>query len=834
MFQETYADLILPLPLNQLFTYRVPLHLIPLCIPGKRAIVQFGAKKIYSAIIRHVHHEGKAIENLKEIIDIMDNAPMVLPVQFSFWDWMTAYYMCTPGEVYTAGIPAGLRLESNTTIKYNSGFFDDEFSENLSLNRNENRVLDALKAGKPLNLTEINDLLGIKNSMPIVKSLVEKGTVLVEEELGEGFKYKTEKYISLTEEFSTDQMLNQAFDTILKRKPRQSEILEAYLALVGFEQEKEPKPIALKEFLLKTGGKPASVAELAKNGIFKITVRNISRFQAIAANAMPVINPLQEFQHEAYLNILELFAQKDTVLLHGVTSSGKTEIYIHLIAKYISEGKQVFYLLPEIALTTQIVDRLRKAFGNRVGVYHSKFSDAERVETYKNLLGFDGIEGSSPCMLVLGVRSAVFLPFKNLGLIIVDEEHESSYKQINPSPRYQARDSALVLARLTGAKTLLGSATPSLETYFNAKSGKYGLVNLTRRYLDIAMPEILLADVHEARRKKQMKSLFTPLLLKEMEMALAQGEQIILFQNRRGFAIYLECHECGWVPRCRYCDVSLTYHRFADKLICHYCGFTHDVYKKCDNCESTNIRTKGFGTEKVEDELKLFFPKATVQRLDLDSAKGKHAYNKIIGDFENGKTHILVGTQMVTKGLDFENVSLVGVLDANQMLNFPDFRAYERSYQLMAQVGGRAGRKNKQGKVVIQTVSPENQIIRQILANNYLNMFYTQAAERRQFNYPPYCRLITITMKHKNKLILDDSAAEFAKLLRTRMEKSIIGPEYPLVGKIYNFYLKTMLVKLEKNAQAEQNKIFIQQVASRILNHEKFKGLFLIYDVDPY
>jgi primosomal protein N' (replication factor Y) len=829
---EYFANLILPVPLDQLFTYRVPDHLIESCAIGKRVVVQFGQRRVFSAIVREIHQNKPENIVIKEILDIIDEFPIVTDNQFKFWEWVSGYYMCSIGEVYKAALPAGLRLESATLVSYNSSFFEDEISNGIDVKPKESIILDALKDGKALNLDEINSILSIKNCFPVIKSLFDKGMINIAEELNKGFKPKTEKYITLADEYSNNEKLNSLFEK-LKHAPKQSELLTHFIELIGVDDESLTKSVLLKVLLKKSQADSSKVNELVKKGVFKIQLKNISRFST-SDLILEEKFPLHEFQQKAFDQIVDGFNEKDTILLHGITSSGKTEIYIHLIQKFIEQGMQVLYLLPEIALTTQIIERLRRVFGHKVGVFHSKYSDAERVEVYHNVLGMQTKDNAEPYQVILGVRSAIFLPFRNLGLVIVDEEHESTYKQNNPAPRYQARDSSIVLAKFSGAKTLLGTATPSIESYYNSKTGKYGIVIINQRYKDILLPEILIADVKEARRKKQMKTHFTPVLMREMINAINQNEQVILFQNRRGFALYIECHECGWIPKCKYCDVSLTYHQHVNQLVCHYCGYARSVYKQCDNCNNSDVRTRGFGTEKVEEELKILFPDIRVKRLDLDSAKGKHAYANIIGDFEDGRIDVLVGTQMVTKGLDFDNVSLVGVLDANQMLNFPDFRAYERSYQLMAQVGGRAGRRNKQGKVVIQTISPENQIISQISKNDYESMFMMQLAERKQFNYPPFNRLVNITLKHKNKQTLDNASLVLANSLRKNSGLQVIGPEYPIISKIFDLYIKNILIKLDLKISIQHNKQFILDIGSKLLEIDEYKGVLMVYDVDPY
>ncbi len=830
---ELFVDVILPVPVRQLFTYSVPELLHSECISGKRVVVQFGKKKIYSALIHNVHQNKPKTFELKEIIDIIDGEPIVNEKQIQFWQWMCEYYMCSIGEVYKAALPSGLRLESSTSISYHEDFFENiPDSRFTDFSANESRILDALSANKILTINEISSISNVRNILPVIKSLYEKGSIRVEESLEKGFQSKKEKFIQLSKEFASEQKLNDLLNA-LSRAGKQLEMLQSFLILSEYEEGKELQLIGKKELLEKSAISVSVLESLIKKEILLNVEREISRLE-FSSNTGDSFFELNDHQNQAYEKIIDLLKEKETVLLHGVTSSGKTEIYIKLIKQYLDEGKQILYLLPEIALTSQIVERLRNAFGEKVGVYHSKYNDAERVETWNNISEHHKTINSPSYKIILGVRSSVFLPFTNLGLIVIDEEHENTYKQHNPAPRYQARDAALLLARIHGAKCLLGSATPSLESYFNSKTGKYGYVRLDQRYLNIKMPEIIIADVKEARRKKQMKSHFTPILLDYISKALLQKEQIILFQNRRGFAIYIECFECGWIPKCEHCDVSLTYHRQTSQLVCHYCGFSYTNPHLCPNCKCSDIRTKGFGTEKIEDELKIYFQDAIIKRMDIDSARGKKAHSQLISDIENQKVDIIVGTQMISKGLDFGNVSLVGILDANQMLNYPDFRAYERSYQLMAQVGGRAGRKSKRGTVIIQTTSPENQIIHQVLYNDYENMFKIQAEERKAFKYPPFCKIISITLKHKDKSTLDKASDFFSSMLRKSLRDQVIGPEYPIISKTFDLYLKSIMVKIENVRLANSYKKIILESELQMLSLVQFKTVQVVFDVDPY
>lgn len=826
-----FVDIILPFSLRDLFTYQVPPELVVQCEIGKRVVVQFGKKKIYSAIIKTIHQNEPQGFETKNIISVIDHIPLITSTQLDFWEWMADYYMCSQGDVYKAALPSGLRLASNTIIAFKTDFFEDEQNlSNLKFSLKEEIILDALREKKSLSLDDVNKLLAIKNSIPHIKSLYDKGAILIEESLEKDFRNKQETYLKLNDDIANDDALNTVFDS-LKRAKKQQEALNSFLDISNYGLTNKTEFVKRKDFLRKTDVKSASINELLRKGILISEQRTVSRL-LVDNTKTKALNTLNSAQTDALSKIQEFFKKKDTVLLHGVTSSGKTEVYIHLITKYIQEGKQILYLLPEIALSTQIVERLKAFFGNKVGIYHSRYSDAERVEVWKNIV--DAEHEHSKFSVILGVRSAIFLPFTNLGLIIVDEEHENTYKQFDPAPRYQARDAALMLARLHHAKTLLGSATPSIESYYNAKSGKFALVEINKRHLDIKMPEIIVSDIKEARRKKQMHSHFSPLLISNITSALEKQEQVILFQNRRGFSSYLECHDCGWIPKCENCDVSLTYHKYSNQLVCHYCGYAHTVPPKCPICQKTDIRMRGFGTERIEDDLQILFPDAKISRLDMDTTRGKKMYTKIISDFENGSTNILVGTQMVSKGLDFDNVSLVGILDANQMLNYPSFRAYERSYQLMAQVGGRAGRKNKQGKVIIQTVSVDNKIIEFVKHNDYKSLFNSQIHERMTFKYPPFNRLISITLKHKDKQLIDSASQKYVEWLRYRLKHRVLGPEDPIVGRVYNYYLKIIIVKIDKASQAKAYKDYIMQVSEHLLKQNNCKAIKIIYDVDAY
>ncbi|MDR2848576.1 MAG: primosomal protein N', partial [Bacteroidales bacterium] len=726
-----FADVILPLPLPQSFTYFVPDRMQVQA--GMRVIVPVGARKFYSGIVEKLHQQMPATYAVKEIITALDEHPVVNERQISLWQWMASYYMCTLGELMKAAIPAGLKLESETRV-----YFNPAWEQGDELNTHEEEVLKIVGEKQQLPVSEIAALYKHKDLMRVVQGLVDKEALWVEEFIAARYKPKYETYIRLHPQISSEAQLKSIFDR-LGKAPQQSDALMRLMQLSGAFSKRESKTVSKKEFL-KGGISAATVQTLVKKQVMEVYQVAISRLpDAPSTAALPELTVAQQ---QAFSQIQDCFLQKEVVLLHGVTSSGKTEIYIRLIAEQIQQGKQTLYMLPEIALTAQIINRLKSVFGSRVGIYHSKFSDAERVEVWNHIGKPDGYD------VVLGVRSAVFLPFTRLGLVIVDEEHESSYKQNEPAPRYHARDVAIVLASLHGGKVLAGTATPSIESYQNALDGKYGLVELNQRYAGMELPEISFADTSIARKKKTMQSHFHPATIDAITQTLKNGKQIILFQNRRGFSPYVQCAVCETVPRCIHCDVSLTYHKFSDRLVCHYCGYSTENILKCPECGSLEMHTIGFGTEKIEDEMQIIFPEARIARLDLDTSRSRSRYENIIMGFENGKTDILVGTQMISKGLNFEKVYLVGILNADNMLNFPDFRSFERSFQLMMQVSGRAGRFGERGKVVIQTSNPRHPVLQWVAANDFAGMFHAQIAERQQYCYPPFCRLIRLTLKH--------------------------------------------------------------------------------------
>jgi len=821
-----FADVILPLPLDYRFTYRIPAAFQDRVKVGARVIVQFGKRKFFSALVYKLHqNEPTGDFEIKDIDAILDEEPIVGIQQLQLWEWIAGYYCCSLGEVYKAALPSGLKLESQTKICINpDAVITSEITDK------ENAILLLLESRKSATIQDLNRFLGQQSSLAVLKLLLEKNAVVVEEQLRESYKPKTISTVRLNPDFQSDEKLNEMLDLLSRKAKKQEQLLKIFLSETVFGEQNQTE-IGKKELLEIANTSEAVLKGLEEKQVLDVFMKETDR---IARNhsADLVIKELSQPQQKAYDEIIEQFEIHHTVLLHGVTSSGKTEIYIRLIEEQLKLGKQVLYLVPEIGLTAQIINRLKTAFGDLAGIYHSKFNDAERVEIWFNVLGNKSNSNNS-YKVILGARSSIFLPFSNLGLIIVDEEHENSYKQFDPAPRYNARDMAILMGNLHGAKVLLGSATPSYETYFNARSNKYGIVSLTERFQGIELPSLVAANIQEATKRKKMRSVFTPELFDEISTALLNNEQVILFQNRRGFAPYVQCGNCGWIPKCKYCDVSMTYHKNKDSLICHYCGHTTTMVSRCAECGSDDIKTRGFGTEKIEDEIKLLFPDARVARMDLDTTRAKKAYDQLIWQFETGKIDILVGTQMVTKGLDFDNVRVVGVLNADNLLNYPDFRSYERSFQLITQVSGRAGRKNRQGRVVVQTSMPNHPVIIDSAENNFMRLFNRQMNERKMFRYPPYFRLIKIVVKHQNRERLDLVANNLAAAFRGLFNKNVLGPEYPVVGKIQTWFQKEILIKIPRDGKIPEAKAKIMEVISKAKSQPNNSNLIVYADVDP-
>lgn len=817
---KRFVDVILPLPLPGVFTYSCTPEDIAQLQVGVRVIVPFGKKKYYTAIVHHLHDNEPVGYMVKPIYSILDSSPILLPKQLKFWEWISDYYLSALGDVFKAAIPSGLKIESETLVELNLDYVGTP-----DLSSRELKIMDLLTDEPEQCVSKLIKDTGIENILPLINKLLDRGAIFLKEELKQNYRPRMEYRVRLAKRYHQTEALEPLFDE-LKNAPKQLDILLKYLDLSRVLVGNEAKEVSRHRLLESANASVSSLKGLIQKEILEEYEFEIGRLNLKKVEESD-LHELSSVQQNAYDSITDVYKEKSVCLLHGVTSSGKTEVYIHLIQKYIEEGKQILYLLPEIALTTQITDRLKRVFGNKLGVYHSKFTDAERVEIWKKQLS------EEPYQIILGVRSSIFLPFQNLGFVIVDEEHESTYKQQDPAPRYHARDAVIVLAHYYKAQVLLGTATPAIETWYNCQEGKFGLVSLTERYKDIKLPEILPVDVYELKRKKIMKGQFSPLLLSLMRETLDNKEQIILFQNRRGFAPMVECNTCGWVPKCLNCDVSLTYHKRLNELTCHYCGHTQHLPAACPACEGVDLSYRGFGTEKVEDEIKQLFPEASVARMDLDTTRSRTSYERIIADFQEGRTNILIGTQMVSKGLDFDHVSVVGILNADTMLNYPDFRAYERAYQLMAQVSGRAGRKNKQGRVVLQTRNMDNPIIPQVIQNRYEDMVETQLEERQLFHYPPFYRLIYVYLKHRDEKQADFMAQVMANELRAVFGRRVLGPDKPPVGRIQTLYIRKIVLKIERNVSTKQTKEVLLKIKDKIISDRRFKSLIVYYDVDP-
>lgn len=819
-----FVEVILPVPIHKEFTYRLPVDLNAFITVGSRVIVPFGKAKLYTGIVTAIHENAPVSYTAKYVEHLLDEHPIVTPHQLIFWRWIANYYMAGIGEVMNAALPSNFKLASETKI-----VLHPEWEENIELlDEREQQIIEALEINESMDLKEIAEIIGIQTVQPIIKRMMEKRQVITLESLNERFAPKTAIYVELTPEFHEEQTLSVLLQQLEAKKSleKQLNVLLIWLKLSNYNQGNfEP---VQKKLLAEEGASVSSIDTLCKQGILKQERLIISRLQTNNQQAIQ-FKPLSSAQSKALNQIEDTFKQHTTTLLFGVTGSGKTEIYVQLIQEQLDRGKQVLFLLPEIALTTQLIQRLSAYFGEQVGVYHSKFNQNERVEIWNTVLQ----NHPNRFRIILGARSAVFLPFQELGLIIVDEEHESSFKQYDPSPRYNARDAAIVLAHLHKAKVLLGSATPSIETFYNAKQGKYGFVELTDRFGNIQLPEINCADLKKERKQKSMQSHFSSFLIDEMRSALQNKEQIILFQNRRGYTPLWSCEVCNWTPKCKNCDVSLTYHKQSNVLKCHYCSYIVPPIGTCSACGSNRLRMIGFGTEKIEDELALIFPEARIQRLDLDTTRSKNAYEELLTAFDKREIDVLIGTQMVSKGLDFDNVSLVGVMDADMMLNRPDFRAFERSYQLMSQVAGRAGRKSKRGKVVIQTGDPDHWVIQHVMYHDYLGFYTNEIQERERFFYPPFYKIIEFTLKHKDEHIVDQAAFQFSQQLREVFKERVIGPEFPLIRKIQNNYLKSIKLKIEKDAPDKKVKERLNVLIDSFYSVPSHKSIRLVIDVDP-
>ncbi|WP_299061338.1 primosomal protein N' [uncultured Polaribacter sp.] len=811
-----FIDVILPIPIQKTFTYSITEDEANFLQKGMRVAVSFGKSKMYSALVLNIHQTKPTLYEAKDIHQILDEIPLVNELQLKHWQWIASYYMCSLGDVYRAALPSAFLLESETIINKNESFTDESI-----LADDEFLIFEALQHQSQLTIHQVSDILGKKKVMPIVNALIKKEAITIKEEIYEQYKPKLVKYVRLHANYSSDDSLNALLEE-LSRAKKQREAVLAFFQLLSTK-----KPIKAKDLEEKAAVSSSILKSLVTKNIFEFYHIQTDRVQFKGdTNDLKVLN---EFQEKALAEIKETFKEKDVTLLHGITSSGKTEVYTKLIQEVLDAGKQVLFLLPEIALTTQIITRLQFYFGEQISVFHSKYSMNERVEVWNNIL-----ENKPKARIILGARSCIFLPFSNLGLIVVDEEHETSYKQFEPSPRYNARDAAIVLSKLHSAKILLGSATPSLESFFNAQQKKYGFVALNRRHGNVQLPKIELIDVKEKQRKKEMKGHFSDRLLKLIQEALDLKEQVILFQNRRGFSPVVECKTCGVSPQCPNCDVSLTFHKFRYELRCHYCNYQRAMPNSCGACGSNTLDNKGFGTEKIELELKELFPDFNIGRMDLDTTRGKFGYQKIIVAFEAKEIDILVGTQMLSKGLDFENVSLVGVLSADSMLNYPDFRAHERAYDMMVQVSGRAGRSKKQGNVAIQTYNPYHQILQQVSTTNYIEMYKEQLQERWQYKYPPYYRLIKITLKHRDYTKVDTGVNWLFKALYNSFGENVLGPTAPAVSRIRNQYIKNIVIKIPPKQSLANTKNQVTKIRNTFEAVKDFRPIRFIVDVDAY
>ncbi len=822
-----YADVILPLPLPGTFTYTVPEELLPAVKAGSRVIVQFGRKKYYTGIVQVVYPSDppKPYE-VKPLTQVLDPDPIVRRPQINLWEWIAEYYLCSIGDVYRAAVPTGLKIESETFIEAQSDFEEDASKR---LTDRELMIYQTLiHKGTKMKVADIEKATGLKNVGVTASALLERGAVFISERLVEKYTSRKEVYVAVNPEYVAEGAVSAAF-AMLKGAPKQE---RAYLALLemsgAMRKGATPTEVTRKALMERSGVSAPIISQLQQKGLISIVKREINRFKPtdLCRGTLPT---LSEAQQKALDSIHRSWIEKDVTLLHGVTSSGKTELYIHLMDYVLSKGKQALLLVPEIALTTQLTDRLYQVFGDKVVVYHSKFSDNERVDIWKSLLH------SSEPKVIIGPRSAVFLPFSSLGLVIVDEEHESSYKQADPAPRYNGRDVAIVLAKMHGAKTLLGSATPSIETSYKAREGKYGHVTLSERYAGSVLPEVEIVDMTLARKKKELEGPFATRTAQCVRDAVADGKQAILFLNRRGFAPMVTCKQCAWVPKCNYCDVALTYHKRIDRLVCHYCGTPYPLPTICPACKQPEVEVIGYGTERIEQEVENTFPNIAVSRMDLDTTRNKDGYQNLINDFSNRKSQILVGTQMVTKGLDFEGVTMVGIINADAMLNQPDFRSAERTFNMIEQVAGRAGRRDTPGHVIIQTRQPEERIYKFAAAHDYESYYQSELSERHRYSYPPFTRIINIYLKHRDIEHVNDLGLLYGRRLRELFGNRVFGPEEPAVSRVQSLYIRKIMLKVELNASMKKVKEILRSVFEELhaSSHPAAKGAVIYYDVDP-
>ncbi|MDD6228802.1 MAG: primosomal protein N' [Bacteroidales bacterium] len=818
-----YAEIILPLPLQSTFTYSVPEELKDLLQTGTRVLVQFGRKKYYTGIVSHLHNDRPDYE-VKEIAAVMDRKPVVRYPQLKLWRWIAEYYLCSEGDVMKAALPTGLKPESETFVTLNDDF---EIPEGFTISDHQAVIMSLLQHKGRMRISDIQNELKIRNVTKLIGSLIEAEILTVAEQVVERYRARKETFVTLGAERGDQTRLHEFFDMV-GRSQRQERLLVTYLDKSGWLHPANAlRDVTKAELMELPEISPSIFKAMQDKGIFKIEKRTVNRFNPESETHEPELAPLTDIQREAHGAILEQFRENKPVLLHGITGSGKTEIYTHLIAAALRDGNQALYLVPEISLTTQLTDRLRKVFGDRLLVYHSKFSDNERVDIWKRLLD------SSEPLVILGVRSSVFLPFSRLGLVVIDEEHESSYKQSDPAPRYNARDTAMVLASMHGAHVLMGSATPAIDTYYKAKNGKFGLVTLTERYEGSVLPDVEIVDMPRQRKEKQVRGILSTPLLDRIRRAMASGRQAILFQNRRGFAPMVVCRQCGWVPKCDNCDVSLVYHKNTGMLRCHYCGYSRVLPALCPVCGQNSIETFGYGTERIAEDVQEAFPDARISRMDLDTTRNKDSYQQIIESFSNHETDILVGTQMISKGLDFEKVNVVGVASADTLLNFPDFRSDERAFNMLEQVAGRAGRRQEKGTVVIQTSKPDNEVLGHVVRHDYTGFYSQEIEHRRQFNYPPFTKVINIYLKNKDARALDRASATYAAELRAVFGNRVLGPQKPFVSRVALWYIQGLMLKVESQASMKKVKELLHGIFERTAKSPDMKSTVIYYDIDP-
>ena len=827
MTLQRYVDVILPLPLYSSYTYSVPEEFLDDVQVGSRVLIQFGKKKFYTGIVEALHSNAPKGYDVKPLIAVLDSEPILRYPQLNFWKWISDYYLCSPGEVYKAAVPTGLKPESETRISLNPDYEPDD-SNPLRLSEHQALALMTMQEHKRLTVAELEAETGIRNATKVIMPMLEAGILEIDERLAESYRPKKITVISLNFPRHDQQRLHECFD-LVKRSKMQEKALLTYLDLsMWLSPASKLKMVTRQQLLEASGVSHAVLKAMADKGIFLIEKKTVNRFDSQQEKETEINLPvLSAAQQDALKEIDEGFRNNPIQLLHGVTGSGKTEIYIHLISRALDTGNQALFLVPEISLTTQLSDRLRKVFGNRLLVYHSKFSDSERVDIWRRLLS------THEPLVVLGVRSSVFLPFSHLGLVVVDEEHESSFKQYDPAPRYNARDAALMLARMHGAKSLLGSATPAIETYFKARKGKYGLVTLSERYEGSVLPDVEIIDMKEMRKKKEVSGILSSPLRRRLLATMQQHRQAILFQNRRGFAPVVVCEQCGWTPKCAHCDVSMVYHKNLGMLRCHYCGYSTLLTQLCPACGLNGLKIFGYGTERIAEEINEAFPEYNIARMDLDTTRNKDAYQNIIEDFARHDTDILIGTQMVSKGLDFGDVATVGVLNADTLLNFPDFRSNERAFNMLEQVAGRAGRRKEKGTVVIQTLNPDHEVLRHVKNHDYAAYYSGEIADRSRYAYPPFTKVINIYIRNKNSQMCDKAAVDFTLALRKVFGDRVLGPEKPYVSRIASYYIQSIMLKMEVGVSMKKVKDMLRQIYASIAGSPEMKSSLVHYDVDP-